>query len=71
VASLQYISAISELNQAIELNPEYADAYVYRGALYLQVRQTDQGVADLRKALAIDPQNESAQRDLRAAHAMP
>ncbi len=68
---LQYARAISELDQAIELDPDYAEAYAYRGALYLLVRQRDRGVADLRKALAIDPQNDYARRELRAAHATP
>jgi tetratricopeptide (TPR) repeat protein len=67
----QYSTAISELDQALDLNPQYADAYAFRGALYLQVRQRDRGVADLRKALAIDPRNESARRDLRAAGVAP
>ncbi len=68
---LQYAHAISELDQAIDLDPEYADARAYRGALYLLVHQRDRGVADLRKALAIDPQNDYARRELRAAHVTP
>ena len=71
MTGVQYTSALSELDQAISLYPEYADAYAYRGALYLLVRQRDRGVADLRKALAIDPQNDYARRELRAARVNP
>jgi tetratricopeptide (TPR) repeat protein len=71
MTGVQYTSAISELDKAIDLYSEYADAYAYRGALYLLVRQRDRGVADLRKALALDPQNDYARRELRAAHVNP
>jgi tetratricopeptide (TPR) repeat protein len=68
---VRYGTALSELDQAIELDPDHANAWAYRGALYLLLRQRDRGVADLRKALAIDPQNEYAQRELRAIHVSP
>ncbi len=68
---VQYTAAINELDQAIQLNPDYANAYAYRGSLYLLLRQRDRGVADLRKALAVDPQNDFARRELRSIHVSP
>jgi len=68
---VQYTTAISEVSQAIELYADYADAYAYRGALYLLLRQRDKGVADLRKALVIDPKNDLARRQLRSIHVSP
>jgi tetratricopeptide (TPR) repeat protein len=71
LAGIQYTTAIAELNRAIELYPDYAEAYAYRGALYLLLRQRDKGIADARRALAIDPKNEFASRLLRSIHVSP
>jgi tetratricopeptide (TPR) repeat protein len=68
---IRYVTAIAELDQAIQLSPNYDHAYALRGALYLSLRQGDRGVADLRKALAINPQNEFARRQLRSIHVSP
>ncbi len=71
MTGVQYATAISELSQAIELFPDFADAYAYRGTLYLLVRQRDKGVADLRKALVIDPKNDLARGQLRSIRVSP
>ena len=46
----QWDKAIAEYNKAIELNPEYADAYNNRGLAYLDLAQFDHGCQDLQKA---------------------
>jgi tetratricopeptide (TPR) repeat protein len=71
LTGIQYTTAIAELNQAIELYPDYADAYAYRGALYLLLRQRDKGIADLRKALASNPKHQFASRLLQSIHVSP
>jgi tetratricopeptide (TPR) repeat protein len=41
--------------QAIELNPNYSDAYDYRGISYWDLKQYDKAIADHTKAIEIDP----------------
>ncbi len=42
---------LADLNKAIELKADYAEAYHERGALLLKQNKTDSGTADLRQAL--------------------
>ncbi len=42
---------LADLNKAIELKADYAEAYHERGALLLKQNKTDTGTADLRQAL--------------------
>jgi tetratricopeptide (TPR) repeat protein len=54
-------SAIYFLNKAIELKPNYADAYSRLGEIYGQnLNQLDQAFVYLMKAVELDPKNESA-----------
>lgn len=43
--------AIEDYTKAIEFNPKLADAYYYRGLIYLQVLLSEKACADLQKAL--------------------
>lgn len=45
--------AISDFNKAIELNPEYPEAYASRGPLYSLKGQSDKAKADRNKAMQI------------------
>jgi len=45
-------------DQAVAENPDLADAYYYRGLIYLNLENNDQALADFRKLLEIDPSNE-------------
>ena len=45
--------AISDFNKAIELNPEYPEAYASRGPLYSLKGQSDKAKADRNKAMEI------------------
>ena len=46
--------AIGDLTTAIELDPDYADAYFNRGVAYSQL-DTDRAIADLSKAIELNP----------------
>lgn len=45
--------AIAEYTKAIELDPNYAEAYVFRGNALALVGQPYKGIEDLQKAAAI------------------
>ena len=51
----EYDKAINDLSKAIEINPEYADAYFVRGFVYFNLGQTDAADKDLEKAIELDP----------------
>lgn len=51
----RYSQAIQELQQAIALNPKYADAYAELGLLHLKQKAYAQAERSLRKALEINP----------------
>ena len=50
----EFSQAISTSTRAIEMNPQYADAYRIRGLSYLQMGRFDQTIADLNAAIALD-----------------
>jgi tetratricopeptide (TPR) repeat protein len=47
--------AISYLNQAIELNSQYAEAFYNRGNRYAERRQHERAIADYDRAIELDP----------------
>jgi tetratricopeptide (TPR) repeat protein len=52
--------ALACFTRAIEIDPNYWNAYVNRGACYSRMRQDDQAVADFSKAIALQPANAAA-----------
>ena len=50
-----YEGAEREVRRAIELNPNYADAYETYGAFLAVMHRPDEGIANFRKALSLDP----------------
>jgi curved DNA-binding protein CbpA len=46
--------AIAALDQAIQLNPNYAAAYIDRGIVFYRLRKLDRAFADIEKAKRID-----------------
>jgi tetratricopeptide (TPR) repeat protein len=51
----QWDKAIAEYNEAIELDPKYADAYLNRGNANYNKGQYDQAIDDYTKAIEINP----------------
>jgi tetratricopeptide (TPR) repeat protein len=43
------------LNKAIEINPNYAEAYVNRGVLYFGQKKYELALSDYNKAIEINP----------------
>ena len=52
----QYQSALADFTQAIEINPQYADAYYSRGITYDNLQQYQSAIADYTQAIEINPQ---------------
>jgi len=50
-----YDDAIAECNKAIDLDPNYADAYAERGYNYNSKKYYDQAIADETKAIELNP----------------
>ena len=56
----QYEKAIEYLNKAIELKPDYEDAYVNRGIAYSNLQKYDEAMADYTKAIKLEPNDSGA-----------
>jgi len=54
-AQQQYELAIDYCNKAIEIDPNYAQAYSYRGYAYLKIKNYDQAIADFSRDIEIIP----------------
>jgi tetratricopeptide (TPR) repeat protein len=52
--------ALANFNQAIEINPDYADAYNNRGNVYANQKKWELALADYNKAIAINSDEEFA-----------
>ena len=51
----QYDAALADYNRAIELDPNYATAYLSRGSTYLNLQQHKKAVADFTRVIELDP----------------
>ena len=49
--------AIQDFNQAINLNPDYAEAYANRGIVYGNINNIEAALADFTKAIELAPEN--------------
>ena len=56
----QYERAIADYEQAILLDPHYAEAYTNRALAYYAMKQYELANADFDKAIQIDPQDAEA-----------
>src|SRR5215510_15079014 len=54
-AKKQYDRAIADYDDAIELNPRYANAYSNRGAAYAHKRDYDRAIRDYNDAIRFEP----------------
>lgn len=59
----RFSEAIVEFNEAIELEPEMAEAYCNRGAAYIQLGNYERAIEDLDEAIRFDPQYADAYRN--------
>ena len=50
-----YSRALTEFNKAIEINPNHATAYVYRGSANHNLNRLELAMTDYKKSLEIDP----------------
>jgi tetratricopeptide (TPR) repeat protein len=60
----RYLVASNHFTKAIELNPGNIDAYIESGYVNNEMRKTDAAKADFAKAFDLDPQNETAIKEL-------
>ena len=63
--------ALSDLSQAIRLDSSSLQAYKLRGGILGALGRRDQAVADFRKALKLDPSDESVKKSLKELGATP
>jgi len=60
----RYLVASGNFIRSIELNPSFVEAYIENGYANNEMRKTDAAKADFTKALELDPQNETAVKEL-------
>jgi tetratricopeptide (TPR) repeat protein len=58
--------AMKVLDAVTELAPEHSEGWHQRGLVHVMQNELDQAIADLRRSLAMEPNNYKAQRDLGA-----
>ena len=56
----EYDRAISDFNQALLLNPKYANAFNNRGITYYYKKDYDRAIADFNQALLLNPKDAAA-----------
>ncbi len=60
----RYLVSSDLFAKAIAFNPGYVDAYVENGLVNIEMRKTDAAKQNFTKALELDPQNETAAKEL-------
>ncbi|GLB37620.1 putative PPP5 TPR repeat region [Lyophyllum shimeji] len=60
----EYGYALSDATRAIELDPRYVKAYYRRATCYMQILKPQSAVADFKKILTLEPQNEAIRTQL-------
>lgn len=56
----QYLQALDNYNKALEIEPNFTNAYINRGLLYRGNKKYDMALKDYTKALEIDPTSATA-----------
>lgn len=56
--------ALDELKQVIAADPSFADAYVLRGLIFMQLADNRQAEESFRRAIALNPRDANAQHNL-------
>jgi tetratricopeptide (TPR) repeat protein len=62
VAGLRFVyeGALADYNQALTLNPRYAEVYANRGMLRLWLNKTSEAEADFAQCVALKPEMKSS-----------
>jgi tetratricopeptide (TPR) repeat protein len=55
-----YEGALADYDQALALNPRYAEVYANRGVLRLWLKKTSEAEADFARCVALDPDMKSS-----------
>lgn len=63
--------AMTQLAEALRLDPRLPTAYVHRAALWLLIGQHDAAREDFQRVLQLDPHNQQAQHALKTLNARP
>jgi tetratricopeptide (TPR) repeat protein len=63
-----YDTAIEDFTEAIRLDPNYADAYAFRGEAYFLKKDYDRAITDFTQAIRIDPNHAIAYNDRGTAY---
>ncbi|MEM6754551.1 MAG: trypsin-like peptidase domain-containing protein [Cyanobacteria bacterium P01_C01_bin.38] len=63
-----YQGAINDFNQAIKINPQYAEAYYNRGNARTQLQDYQEAINDFNQAIKINPEYADAYLSKRDAH---
>ncbi|HXJ38311.1 MAG TPA: tetratricopeptide repeat protein, partial [Bryobacteraceae bacterium] len=63
-----YQAALANLNEALRLNANFAEAYLELGLIALAQDKAQQGIADLEKAVSLDPRLAAAHYRLGLAY---
>lgn len=64
----KYSNAVSFANSCLQLNPNHINVYLEKGYAHRMLQQLDDSIACYKKALELDPKNETAARNLEAIH---
>jgi tetratricopeptide (TPR) repeat protein len=67
-ARAQYDRALTSMNLALQLNPNFAEAYLEIGLIALAQDKTQEGISALEKAVSIDPRLAAAHYRLGLAY---
>jgi predicted TPR repeat methyltransferase len=62
-----YTGALEALASSEKINPRFTMTFVYRGNVHLARREWDPAIASFQQALAIEPNDTSAQQGLTRA----
>ena len=56
----RYIEAIEDYDKAIQLKPDYAEAYYNRGMSNIALEEHDEAIEDFNQVIALNPENANA-----------
>lgn len=67
----QFSQAVDKFQQALKIQPEYADAYAALGRAYFKMREWQLAAGNLRRAIALRTKQREAQNALQQEQSMP